>query len=92
MSSLAPRQSYGSSTREGANIPYPWVVSVLDVWDHVRWREPIREVADPWITLTAIATATEGVMLGPLVTPLARRRPAKSQGRPLRWTDSAVAA
>ena len=47
------------------------------VWDHVRWREPIREVADPWITLTAIATATERVMLGPLVTPLARRRPAK---------------
>jgi alkanesulfonate monooxygenase SsuD/methylene tetrahydromethanopterin reductase-like flavin-dependent oxidoreductase (luciferase family) len=45
------------------------------VWDQVRWREPIREVADPWITLTAIATATERVMLGPLVTPLARRRP-----------------
>jgi hypothetical protein len=33
------------------------------VWDHVRWREPIREVADPWIMLTAIATATERVML-----------------------------
>jgi alkanesulfonate monooxygenase SsuD/methylene tetrahydromethanopterin reductase-like flavin-dependent oxidoreductase (luciferase family) len=47
------------------------------VWDQVRWREPIREVADPWIMLTAIATATERVMLGPLVTPLARRRPAK---------------
>src|SRR3990170_1352557 len=47
------------------------------VWDHVRWREPIREVADPWITLTAIAAATERVMLGPMVTPLARRRPAK---------------
>lgn len=47
------------------------------VWDHVRWREPIRDVADPWITLTAIATATERMMLGPLVTPLARRRPAK---------------
>jgi alkanesulfonate monooxygenase SsuD/methylene tetrahydromethanopterin reductase-like flavin-dependent oxidoreductase (luciferase family) len=47
------------------------------VWDQVRWREPIRDVADPWITLTAIATATERVRLGPLVTPLARRRPAK---------------
>ena len=47
------------------------------VWDHVRWREPIREVADPWITLTAIAAATERVMLGPMVSPLARRRPAK---------------
>jgi alkanesulfonate monooxygenase SsuD/methylene tetrahydromethanopterin reductase-like flavin-dependent oxidoreductase (luciferase family) len=47
------------------------------VWDHLRWREPIREVADPWITLTAIATATEKVKLGLMVTPLARRRPAK---------------
>jgi alkanesulfonate monooxygenase SsuD/methylene tetrahydromethanopterin reductase-like flavin-dependent oxidoreductase (luciferase family) len=47
------------------------------VWDHVRWQAPIREVADPWITLTAIATATERVRLGPMVTPLARRRPTK---------------
>jgi alkanesulfonate monooxygenase SsuD/methylene tetrahydromethanopterin reductase-like flavin-dependent oxidoreductase (luciferase family) len=47
------------------------------VWDQLRWREPIRQVADPWITLAAIATATEEVMLGPMVTPLARRRPAK---------------
>ena len=47
------------------------------VWDHVRWREPVSDVADPWITLAAIATATERVRLGPLVTPLARRRPVK---------------
>ena len=47
------------------------------VWDHVRWREPVVEVADPWITLAAIATATTGVRLGPMVTPLARRRPVK---------------
>src|SRR5919106_6651828 len=47
------------------------------VWDQLRWREPIRQVADPWITLAAIATATEEVVLGPMVTPLARRRPAK---------------
>ena len=47
------------------------------VWDQLRWREPIRDVADPWITLTAIAAATEDVMLGPMVTPLPRRRPAK---------------
>ena len=47
------------------------------VWDQLRWREPIRDVADPWITLAAIATATEKVSLGPMVTPLARRRPAK---------------
>src|SRR5215216_3587260 len=46
-------------------------------WDHVRWREPVVDVADPWITLAAIATATERMRLGPMVTPLARRRPAK---------------
>src|SRR5918995_7488581 len=47
------------------------------VWDQLRWREPIKQVADPWITLAAIAAATEEVMLGPMVTPLPRRRPAK---------------
>jgi alkanesulfonate monooxygenase SsuD/methylene tetrahydromethanopterin reductase-like flavin-dependent oxidoreductase (luciferase family) len=47
------------------------------VWDHVRWREPVVDVADPWITLAAIAIATEGIRLGPMVTPLARRRPVK---------------
>jgi alkanesulfonate monooxygenase SsuD/methylene tetrahydromethanopterin reductase-like flavin-dependent oxidoreductase (luciferase family) len=47
------------------------------VWDHVRWREPVVDVADAWITLAAIATATERIRLGPMVTPLARRRPVK---------------
>src|SRR5829696_1737645 len=47
------------------------------VWDHVRWREPVVDVADTQITLAAIASATERIRLGPLVTPLARRRPAK---------------
>jgi alkanesulfonate monooxygenase SsuD/methylene tetrahydromethanopterin reductase-like flavin-dependent oxidoreductase (luciferase family) len=47
------------------------------VWDHVRWRAPVQRVADPWITLAAIATATERLRFGPMVTPLARRRPAK---------------
>jgi alkanesulfonate monooxygenase SsuD/methylene tetrahydromethanopterin reductase-like flavin-dependent oxidoreductase (luciferase family) len=47
------------------------------VWDQVRWREPVEDVADPWITLAAIAVATERIRLGPMVTPLARRRPAK---------------
>ena len=47
------------------------------VWDHLRWREPVVEVADPWITMSAIATATETLRFGPMVSPLARRRPAK---------------
>ena len=49
----------------------------LFVWDQMRWREPIRHVADPWITLAAVAAATERLRLGPMVTPLPRRRPAK---------------
>jgi alkanesulfonate monooxygenase SsuD/methylene tetrahydromethanopterin reductase-like flavin-dependent oxidoreductase (luciferase family) len=47
------------------------------LWDQVRWREPVLAVADPWITLAAIATATQRIRLGPMVTPLARRRPVK---------------
>jgi alkanesulfonate monooxygenase SsuD/methylene tetrahydromethanopterin reductase-like flavin-dependent oxidoreductase (luciferase family) len=49
----------------------------LFVWDHVRWRAPIRDVADPWVTLSALAATTESIRLGPMVTPLARRRPVK---------------
>ena len=47
------------------------------VWDHLRWRAPVRLVADAWITLAAVAAATERVRLGPMITPLARRRPVK---------------
>lgn len=45
------------------------------VWDHLFYSPPVREVADPWVTLGAIAMATERVRIGPMVTPLARRRP-----------------
>jgi alkanesulfonate monooxygenase SsuD/methylene tetrahydromethanopterin reductase-like flavin-dependent oxidoreductase (luciferase family) len=47
------------------------------VWDHIRWREPVAAVGDTQVTLAAIAAATERIRFGPMVTPLARRRPAK---------------
>ncbi len=47
------------------------------VWDHLRWREPVVAVADPWITMAAIAAATTRLRFGPMVSPLSRRRPAK---------------
>jgi probable F420-dependent oxidoreductase len=44
------------------------------VWDHLAfvWGPP---AADPWVTLTAIASATSKVRIGTAVTPVARRRP-----------------
>jgi alkanesulfonate monooxygenase SsuD/methylene tetrahydromethanopterin reductase-like flavin-dependent oxidoreductase (luciferase family) len=45
------------------------------VWDHIAYMPPVRAIADPWITLAAIAAATTRIALGPMVTPLARRRP-----------------
>ncbi|MBX6354826.1 MAG: LLM class flavin-dependent oxidoreductase [Micromonosporaceae bacterium] len=47
------------------------------VWDHIRWREPVAAVGDAQITLAAVAAATDRIRLGPMVTPLARRRPVK---------------
>lgn len=47
------------------------------VWDHLTWAAPVERVADPWISLTAAATSTESLRVGPMVTPVARRRPAK---------------
>ena len=44
------------------------------LWDHIAYRAPVRALADPWIALAAIAGATEKLRLGPLVTPLPRRR------------------
>ncbi len=47
------------------------------VWDHVGYRAPVVGIADPWVTLAAVACATSTLRLGPMVTPLPRRRPVK---------------
>ena len=46
------------------------------IWDHIARPWPTRFV-DPWVALSAVALNTTTLRLGPLVTPLARRRPWK---------------
>ncbi|CAA9437048.1 MAG: luciferase [uncultured Rubrobacteraceae bacterium] len=46
------------------------------LWDHIAW-EGAERYADPWISLAAIAVATSSIRIGPMVTPLPRRRPWK---------------
>jgi alkanesulfonate monooxygenase SsuD/methylene tetrahydromethanopterin reductase-like flavin-dependent oxidoreductase (luciferase family) len=46
------------------------------VWDHVMHRgDP--PACDPWVALGAMAATTERILLGPMITPLPRRRPWK---------------
>jgi alkanesulfonate monooxygenase SsuD/methylene tetrahydromethanopterin reductase-like flavin-dependent oxidoreductase (luciferase family) len=45
------------------------------LWDHVARPEGEFPMADPWITLAAVALRTERMRIGPLITPLSRRRP-----------------
>jgi alkanesulfonate monooxygenase SsuD/methylene tetrahydromethanopterin reductase-like flavin-dependent oxidoreductase (luciferase family) len=64
----------------------PWVLVDLAVaaesggwdgvflWDHIVHRAPVSAVSDPWVALSAIAAHTERLRLGPMVTPLSRRR------------------
>jgi len=44
------------------------------VWDHL-WNRTLVPFADPFVTLAAIAMATERVLIGTMVTALPRRRP-----------------
>ena len=45
------------------------------IWDHVMMGA--MPTADPWVALAAIALATKRMMIGPMVTPIPRRRPVK---------------
>jgi alkanesulfonate monooxygenase SsuD/methylene tetrahydromethanopterin reductase-like flavin-dependent oxidoreductase (luciferase family) len=46
------------------------------LWDHIRFSvTPPLAVQDPWVLMAAIAARTDRIILGPMVTPLPRRRP-----------------
>ncbi len=48
----------------------------LFVWDHLlRPPEETELIGDPWITLAAVAMATQRLRIGAMVTPITRRRP-----------------
>ena len=44
------------------------------IWDHLAfiWNGAS---ADPWVTLAGVAALTEKMLIGPMITPVARRRP-----------------
>ena len=45
------------------------------VWDHLQYGERVAAIADVWTCCAAVAMRTERLLFGPMVTPLARRRP-----------------
>jgi alkanesulfonate monooxygenase SsuD/methylene tetrahydromethanopterin reductase-like flavin-dependent oxidoreductase (luciferase family) len=44
------------------------------LWDHIQHAAPVRAVADAWVTLAGMASATSRIRIGTMVTPLSRRR------------------
>lgn len=49
----------------------------LFLWDHIFMDPTFHPVADVWVGLAAMAMRTQRIRLGPMVTPVARRRPWK---------------
>ncbi|MHA3962139.1 MAG: LLM class flavin-dependent oxidoreductase [Candidatus Thorarchaeota archaeon SMTZ1-45] len=50
------------------------------LWDHLlvfKQEDMVTKFVDPWIALSAVACQTNKIRLGPLITPLPRRRPWK---------------
>lgn len=68
----------------GIVLPFEEIHTVLDLaieaeqsgWDAFFVGDGIFS-PDPWVTLAAIAARTERIRLGPLLTPVSRRRPSK---------------
>jgi alkanesulfonate monooxygenase SsuD/methylene tetrahydromethanopterin reductase-like flavin-dependent oxidoreductase (luciferase family) len=47
------------------------------LWDHIQAGHWAGDVVDPWVAMTAMAASTTALIVGPMVTPLPRRRPSK---------------
>jgi alkanesulfonate monooxygenase SsuD/methylene tetrahydromethanopterin reductase-like flavin-dependent oxidoreductase (luciferase family) len=45
------------------------------LWDHLQYGDRVSAIADVWTCCAAVAMRTSSVLFGPMVTPLARRRP-----------------
>jgi alkanesulfonate monooxygenase SsuD/methylene tetrahydromethanopterin reductase-like flavin-dependent oxidoreductase (luciferase family) len=45
------------------------------IWDHVVHRAGNEPAVDPWMALSVAAVLTNRILLGPMVTPIPRRRP-----------------
>ena len=56
------------------------------VWDHIVYRAPVRAVADPWVTMAAIAAATRTVRIGPMITRCRAGGCTSSPGKRSPWT------
>ena len=46
----------------------------LFLWDRIAYPPSDRAVADLWVALSAIASKTDSLRIGPMITPLSRRR------------------
>lgn len=80
------RPSFGLGVPNGGDFADPRRIATLAadaeaagwdgffLWDHVIRRQPWQAMIDPWVALAAVAVATDRIILGPMVTPLARRR------------------
>ena len=47
------------------------------LWDHMTWSDDGLgpSIVDPWAVLSVIAAGTERIIVGPMITPVSRRRP-----------------
>lgn len=47
------------------------------LWDHIFFDPTFHPIADPWVSLAAVAINTHRMRIGTMITPIARRRPWK---------------